>query len=74
MTFVTLLLKRKDNDMADEIKLRMARAVLIKLLEFATGGAIRLMWADWTTGRVLLKVNPGSEQVQEILTAMARAQ
>ncbi len=59
--------------MSEEEKKRLVEAVIIKLLEIASKGGFRLMWADFTTGRVMFKMDPTNEQVSEILKAVPQA-
>ncbi len=56
--------------MSEEKRKYLAIAMLIKLLEFVSNGAFKLMWADFSTGRVLLRVDPNQEIVSELMKAM----
>ncbi len=59
--------------MSEEMRRKLVQAVIIKLLEFATNGAFKLMWADWETGRVMFKMDPTDEQVNVIMQAVQQA-
>ena len=54
--------------MTEQRKIRLARFILSRLLELATG--MKLLWLDMDSGRALFKLEPTSEQVTELLASM----
>jgi len=53
--------------MTDEMKKRLASFILSRMLMIATNGGLSLLWLDMAQGRVMFKLDPSSEQVNELL-------
>jgi hypothetical protein len=54
--------------MNDEVRLRLVRFILCRLLESATG--MRMLWLDMSTGRAMFEFQPTDEQVAKFLQAV----